>query len=522
LGMVRLLGRSRDEAPHEDDAERAAEARSLRETRLFLVLWPAFAYGAWTIFVSRYGAATFTGLVPLAAAVAVFFREVEESDRAYWPELVVVALLAGLVLRDYALYPDSPLRGLDLDGLEVPERSVFNPTKAWAAIHGAFLVNLVLGLGSQPGGRPGVPPLKAFFRSQWKRSGGHRSWLVLLGLLCAATLVLGLAAFAAPGALGLTTIGVKVLKGLFFLTPALVAIAFLIPNAFAAAGMLGRHRLAPLVLAGALFGAYTAFGFQPALSQHFSPRLVYDRYNELRAPDATLLEYRVGGRAAGYYAEGELEELNVSSQLVSRLEAGERVWAIVPTDELSGIDRTYRQRTHEHLFVADARSARQVLVTNQPVEGRENENFLVDVVRNEVPDLDHTVGGVFDGKIELAGYDLELPHDGYIGPGEPLVVTWYWKVRQRVSGGYKVFLHVDGAGNRMNGDHEPAGDRYPLRLWEAGDVIVDRQELTVPANYRPGTYTFWIGLYAGNNRLTVTEGEKDDSNRLMAGRLEVR
>jgi hypothetical protein len=62
--------------------------------------------------------------------------------------------------------------------------------------------------------------------------------------------------------------------------------------------------------------------------------------------------------------------------------------------------------------------------------------------------------------------------------------------------------------------------------------VVDRQELDVAANYPPGTYTIWIGLYAGSHRLQLGElracsaGQrsncKDNANRLNAGPLEVR
>ncbi|HJL25664.1 MAG TPA: hypothetical protein RMH80_25860, partial [Polyangiaceae bacterium LLY-WYZ-15_(1-7)] len=78
-------------------------------------------------------------------------------------------------------------------------------------------------------------------------------------------------------------------------------------------------------------------------------------------------------------------------------------------------------------------------------------------------------------------------------------------------------------GNRMNGDHDPVEGRYPVRLWDQGDIVVDRQTLTVPANYRPGRYTFFIGFYAGSNRLAVTPEDMDDGDdRLRAGHVVVR
>jgi hypothetical protein len=53
--------------------------------------------------------------------------------------------------------------------------------------------------------------------------------------------------------------------------------------------------------------------------------------------------------------------------------------------------------------------------------------------------------------------------------------------------------------------------------------VLDRQTLTVPANYRPGSYTFFIGFYSGNDRLAVTPANLDDGEkRLRAGTLIVR
>ena len=230
-------------------------------------------------------------------------------------------------------------------------------------------------------------------------------------------------------------------------------------------------------------------------------------------------------RAAEYYAEGETTDLSTQEELLTWLGEERRRWAVIPADELAAVNRAFRQRAERHLFVADARSARVLLVTNRPVEGRENENFIADAVYSEAdaPAPQHRVGGRFDERIELVGYDLELPQNGYVGAGQSFTVTWHWKALQRVPGSYKIFLHVDGAGNRLNGDHDPVEERYPVRLWDEGDVVLDRQTLTVPANYRPGSYTFFIGFYSGNDRLAVTPTNLDDGEkRLRAGTLIVR
>jgi len=285
---------------------------------------------------------------------------------------------------------------------------------------------------------------------------------------------------------------------------------------------LGSWTLVPTLTAAVFLAAWFVVRFHPQASAHFSPREVYDSYNALAAQDEPLGEYQVGGRAAAYYARGEIVELRTETDALAFLARPTRVWLALPAEQLAQIDRAYRARAERHLFVADARNARVLLATNQPIEGRADENYLAGFVLDAPPPMQHTVNGSFDRRIELLGYDLHLPGGDSVGPGQAFEVTWYWRCVTPVPGGYQPFLHIDGFGQRLNGDHEPVGGRYPVRMWSEGDVVVDRHELRVPANYPPGDYTFYIGLYSGESRLEVVSGPEDDANRVAAGRLRVR
>jgi len=64
--------------------------------------------------------------------------------------------------------------------------------------------------------------------------------------------------------------------------------------------------------------------------------------------------------------------------------------------------------------------------------------------------------------------------------------------------------------------------RYPTQLWETGDVILDTQELTVPANYPVGDYAMYVGFFSGSKRLDVKSGPDDGDDRVNAGVLRVR
>ncbi|HEY2735089.1 MAG TPA: hypothetical protein VGI70_13930, partial [Polyangiales bacterium] len=127
----------------------------------------------------------------------------------------------------------------------------------------------------------------------------------------------------------------------------------------------------------------------------------------------------------------------------------------------------------------------------------------------------------FDDKIELLGYDLALPHGTYVGAGESFTLTWYFRVIRRVPGAYRLFVHIDGEGQRIHGDHDPVDGKYPVRLWDEGDVIVDSQKIDVPASDRGGNYTMLLGFYSGDTRLPIKQGVDDGDSRARIGVLRI-
>lgn len=548
------------------DAGRVAHPEE-RALRLATVSWIALAATAQTLFNARYGTTGFLALGGAAILVALLLRDVERSGKG-WPVAAIVGfLMVGLIIRDYGEYPSGPVEGLPLEGLEVPanlnlmgafasmysgEVPFVDMRIGWAAVLGLFALTVALGLGVDPseaheplraelrGIREsfrqspvrGLWPLIALgiphemLRAQWQRGMAFRVWIVLSGLAITALVSFGLACWVAPDSLAValrtTSLAIKVGRVLVLL-PIGVWLAILVGR-FGLFGFssLGEQRTLPILITGVLVGLFTSLIYQPALSTHFSPREVYDTYNDLASAGEPLGEFRVGGRAAAYYAEGDIVELATEAELLQFLGQDGRVWAAFRADDLASLNRGYRRAHGSHLFVADARSERMILATNRPIEGRDNQNYLADAVLDEPPRIQFPVTVNFDDRVTLLGYDLELPHEGYVGPGEAFTVTWYFRVTAPVGGNYQIFLHVDGPGQRIHGDHEPVDGHYPVRLWEAGDIVVDRQELRVPANYARGSLTFYLGFYAGDTRLTINSGPSDGENRARAGSITVR
>jgi hypothetical protein len=491
--------------------------------RIVLVLWIGFAYGALTLYMSRYGLAPWPAVAALGGAVALFLRDVERSGQAWWTAGVVTILFTVLIIRDYGLYPGGPIEGLAIENAKVPKE--FNPEHIWGPLLGAFGLAALLGLGARPdSAHLDLRAPYRFVRTQWQRGLPFRVWLGLTAALLAFMLLFGVACFVLGTSLPVSTLVIRVGRMLTLVPLVLPLGVATVQGVLWGLGKLGQARLLPLLACGAAVGIYAAHGYLPSLSAHFSPREVYDTYNALADEGEPLGEYRVGSRAATYYAEGEIRELGGQGQLVQFLSEGDgRRWAVLPTDQLPAVDRAFRRRTGEHLFVPKATSARVMLAANRPVEGHPNRNFLEKFVQQKPPeDVENPVGARYEDKIELIGYDLDLPHGSYVGAGESFTVTWYWRCLERVPGSYKVFLHIDGQGLRLNGDHDPVDGKYPVRLWDEGDVIIDRQKLTVPANFRPGSYIMFIGFYSGDRRLQVEKGPADDVNRVRSGRLRIR
>jgi 4-amino-4-deoxy-L-arabinose transferase-like glycosyltransferase len=517
LALLRLLFEAPGAAAGGD-----ARGEDERRLRLFLLLWSALGYAALTLFTSRYGhKAAIVPVVAFSAAVALLLRDLERSGGGFWPAAVAALFLALLVLRDFALYPNAPVHGMALSDFTVP--TVFNPKRQWAAVLLPFAAVLVLALGVDPSA-PRPLDLRApyrFLREQWRRGLAFKLWLIAIALVLLSLLTYGALSLVPATAKHMSTLAVKVGKVLMLVPPALPFAVAGVQLALSLYAKLDTRRCAPVLAAGFVVGIYAAQGFMPALSAHFSPREVYETYNELAKPGETLIEYKVGARAAAYYARGASMEVDSLVELANKLDTSKRSWAVFPAEELPNVDRVFRERTKRHLFVADARNDRAMLATNLVIPGRADQSFLSQYVKSEVPKISHPLEANFEDQIMLLGYDLKLPHGDYVGAGEHFEITWYFKAL-RAPGSYRVFVHIDAADLRIHGDHDPVDGKYPVRLWNAGDVIVDSQKLDVPSSYTSGTYTIYVGFYSGDTRLTVKQGPHDDANRVIAGVLRIR
>ena len=148
-----------------------------------------------------------------------------------------------------------------------------------------------------------------------------------------------------------------------------------------------------------------------------------------------------------------------------------------------------------------ARDASGAEVTPMPAEV-----VLVPWTRPDPADYDLTpLGASFAVGLELTG----LHQAATVQAGDTLTVTLLWTATAAPGEELTAFVHVvDADGQWVAGfDRAPGGDRFPTRVWAAGDQVVSRFGVPLPQDLPPGDYTTWVGLYpaesAGTTRVPV-------------------
>jgi hypothetical protein len=141
-----------------------------------------------------------------------------------------------------------------------------------------------------------------------------------------------------------------------------------------------------------------------------------------------------------------------------------------------------------------------------------------------IPTMQHTVNTTIGDRVVFLGCDSDSQT---VTPGKPFVITYYWKVNSAPDSDWKNFTHVNGPNGQgfINADHTPVYNKYPVKLWKAGDIIKDVQNLSVPASWSYNTVNVYVGLWVTQDtRVPVTDDPNkanDGTNRVLAISLPV-
>lgn len=111
----------------------------------------------------------------------------------------------------------------------------------------------------------------------------------------------------------------------------------------------------------------------------------------------------------------------------------------------------------------------------------------------------------FDDGVRLLGHAIE-------DRGDAWRLRTLWQVDRPVIGDVTMFVHLMNHGSvAVNADGDAGDGLYPIRLWRAGDVIIDERSLSLPAGADRSQMSIEIGLYdrETGSRLKVIGGEGD-------------
>lgn len=110
------------------------------------------------------------------------------------------------------------------------------------------------------------------------------------------------------------------------------------------------------------------------------------------------------------------------------------------------------------------------------------------------PNIPHPQNTYLGDHITLLGYDI-APRQ--VHPGQTIHLTLYWQATAPISHSYTVFTHLISPDGELvaQQDNMPVNGTVPTTCWRPGEIIVDRYEITAPAEVPPGNYRLDTGLY---------------------------
>ncbi len=316
----------------------------------------------------------------------------------------------------------------------------------------------------------------------------------------------------------------------------LVAGALAIPSGVALFLLIGfvgdlfrGSRAAFLALFGATVSAILCMSYYPALANQLSPKEIFESYQRVHKGAEPLALFGVGGRTAAYYAGGQplnLKDTQSALEWLMAAEPGTRRFVAVRSEELSRLNRAYRERTGngQNLPVLDARSSQIVLVASSLADGEKNQNPLSRIVLTSEPKPQRKVEAVFEDKLQVLGFDITDATGKlveHVAPGKKYHMRTYFKVLAPMQSDWDMFIHIDGYHRRHNGDHKVCESKYPMSLWLKDDIVMDDHEFSLEPNFTPGSYNLWFGLFVGETRLKLKSGPSDSDNRVNGGALRV-
>lgn len=537
----------------------------------------ALGFAVQTFHMQVYGMSAFVVVAPIALGLAVLLRDAEREQIPWRTVGLGATLLTLLMLRDYLQFPKSAYAALGLPdgGPAFPSGFAMKlsewadhlrqaraaggetpplPAEAFHALNTALFIGLGVLVLFQGAGEVSRFTIDA--PSRWvkrvegdgaaacaeERAESGRSSLgslilanlrYVLGALAIVCVVVGL---SVPGTIpALTTPGRNAFRALALLPLIIVGAAYAFIGLWNAYALIGARenpvnrllgsRVAWIALSAVVVALITTQGYMSSLSEHMSPRGVWQVVRSMRHGNEPVARFGGAGEdpTSRYYISGVTPELLPSEQAaIDFLTGAQRSFLVVASDVFPSLNRAYRRAQRTNLPIADASNSNLFLAVSS-LAGRRSANPLDPFVMSTRPNIRHPAEPTrWEDNFEYIGYDLDSRGLPYVPLGGSFKITFNFHVLRESARNWQIFIHTDGQGPRINGDHEPVGGKYPVRYWLPGDYVRDQYTISIPSTYRAGIYTVYMGFFEGNDRMRLDGGNHDRDNRVVVARINVR
>lgn len=158
-------------------------------------------------------------------------------------------------------------------------------------------------------------------------------------------------------------------------------------------------------------------------------------------------------------------------------------------------------------------------IDNTSYATQERSDKIAQYILKTAPKVQHPADIDLEGKIQYLGYDLKADNPR---AGSNVEVTWYWKIKQELGPGWRLFTHAVGSGEeKFNRDGVgPVRESFQPEHWRTGMIVKDHQSFKIPKDWSSETLDIRVGIWKGPSRLKGKDG-MDSSNRIIGPALKV-
>ena len=275
------------------------------------------------------------------------------------------------------------------------------------------------------------------------------------------------------------------------------------------------------------FAFYQSYSYV-ALAESRSPKQIVTLFEELASPDSKLGILGVKSDALKFYSTRESQEFSQASKLAGWLVEDPSRFGLTTVNELPSLNATYRKDTAvgegkaRNLPVhCDLRS--DILLVGG-LASKDKGSPLDMIINSDAPNVQHPLEAKLGRELELVGWSM-LDEDGaplsVWEQKKPIKIAITWKLLRNLSSSWRVFLHIDGPGYRINADHDFLSGLYPVRNVVVGEYLTDTATVFPEGQLRAGEVSVHFGFYRGDERMSLKTGPgKDD--RVNGGKIVVR